>query len=103
MHKDGLVGFMFASAGPVTASVVGMDRDWCCDPSALKGGYEGVWRRRSVLHHRICLDASFHWDPRSSSSTKAWHRLKQHLRTKTKLLIKTELILAAGCRHLSAL
>lgn len=32
-----------------------------------------------------------------------WHRLKQHLRTKAKLLIKTELILAADCRHLNAL
>lgn len=32
-----------------------------------------------------------------------WHRLKQHLRTKAKLLIKTELILAADCCHLYAL
>lgn len=42
-----------------------------CDPSALKGGYEGFLRRRSVPCHMISLDASFHWDPRSSSSTKA--------------------------------
>lgn len=32
-----------------------------------------------------------------------WHLLKQHLRTKAKLLIKTELILAANCRHLNVL
>lgn len=32
-----------------------------------------------------------------------WHRLKHHQRTKAKLLIKTELILAANCRHLDVL
>lgn len=57
-----------ASAGSVTASVVGTGAG--CDPSALKGGSEGFLRRRSVPCHMTSLDASFHWDPRSSSSTK---------------------------------
>lgn len=101
MHRDSWVGFVFVLqlVPSQQGGAGGRGRSQAVTPLILKV-VSRDFLRRFVLWHMITPFAGI---PDLHPPERVWHRLKHRQRTKAKLLIKTELILAADCRHLNAL